>query len=50
MYMFTFLAYVGCMCMFESVGLKSVHGTGNVIGGNNFYGLIIRAYVYIIYV
>lgn len=36
MYMLTFLAYVGCLCKFESVGVKRVHGTENVTGGNNF--------------
>jgi hypothetical protein len=50
MYMLKFLAYVGCICKFESVRLKRVQGTQKVLGGNNFHGRIIRAYVYIIYV
>jgi hypothetical protein len=36
MYMLTFLAYVGCVWRFESVGVKSVQGTENVTGENNF--------------
>lgn len=34
MYMLTFLAYVGRICKFESVGVARVQGTENVIVGN----------------
>jgi hypothetical protein len=35
-YMFTFLPYVGCICKFESVGMKRVQVTENVIRGDIF--------------
>jgi len=38
MYMLTFLAYVECK--FESVGVKRVQGTDNVIGRKYFLGAL----------